>query len=565
MTRVAALAAAALSAALAAAPAAAGAPSVLAKLPAGGDARDVARDAGVSLARIFPAIGWAEFGLPPGDPAGARERLLDDPRVFRLDWQRGGDVLETLVVPNDTYTASPGSIGGASTDWHWRAAGFIAAWDVGRGSPATRVAVLDSEIDTAHPDLAAKVAAAYNAEFGTPPYQTADVRASDAQIAEANASPNDNDLHGSHVAGLAGAATSNGVGVSGAGYDSDLLPVKVTLTVPAGPTGDAVFVGNIVDGIMWAAGAGARVINMSFGTGTHHQALADAVAYAASRDVLPVAAAGNTQETAPGSRIYPGALPGVLAVGAVDPSGTIASFSTNGDYVDVAAPGVQILSTWDTRAPGQPLSGGGRLAGYFALSGTSMATPIVAGLAGLIRDLRPDLTAVQTEGLIEATAADRGAPGRDVQYGAGLIDAEAAMRAAAAFAAPPPAPPPGPAASPAPGQAPLRTLARLRYRCSVGARVVPTGTRVAVRRGLRLVCRGSTLPALRGARLQVQRLVRNRWVRVGTAHTTAEGRFGFTVRLRAPGRWTIRAAVAATATHAASSGPRAKLTVTGRR
>jgi hypothetical protein len=339
------------------------------------------------------------------------------------------------------------------------------------------------------------------------------------------------------------------------------MPVKVTLTVPNTPEGDATYVGNVVDGILWAAGAGARVMNMSFGTGTYHQAIADAVAYAAASDVLPVAAAGNT----PGARLYPGALPGVLAVGAVDPSGTIASFSTSGDYVDVAAPGVQILSTWDMRAPGQPLSGGGRLPGYFALSGTSMATPIVSGLAALMRDLRPDLTAAQTEGLIQATAVDRGAPGPDVQYGFGLIDADAAMRAAAAFAAPPPpAPPPGPAAAPV-RQAPLRTVTRLRYRCTAAAKRVPAGSRLAVRRGASLVCRGSTLPALRRARLQVQRLVKGRWVRVATAPTTSEGRFGFTVRLRATGLWTIRAAVTATPSRAASAGPRASLTVLRRR
>ena len=131
------------------------------------------------------------------------------------------------------------------------------------------------------------MAGAYNAEFGTPPYQTANVRASDAQIAEANASPNDSDLHGSHVAGLAGAATHNGSGVSGAGFDSALLPVKVTLTVPDTPQGDATYVANVVDGIMWATNAGARVMNMSFGSGAYHQALADAVAYAASRGSSP--------------------------------------------------------------------------------------------------------------------------------------------------------------------------------------------------------------------------------------------------------------------------------------
>jgi hypothetical protein len=182
-----------------------------------------------------------------------------------------------------------------------------------------------------------------------------------------------------------------------------------------------------------------------------------------------------------------------------------------------------------------------------------------------MRDLRPDLTAAQTEGLIQATAVDRGAPGRDVQYGFGLIDADAAMRAAAAFAAPPPpAPPPGPAAAPV-RQAPLRTVTRLRYRCTAAAKRVPAGSRLAVRRGASLVCRGSTLPALRRARLQVQRLVKGRWVRVATAPTTSEGRFGFTVRLRATGPWTIRAAVTATPSRAASAGPRASLTVLRRR
>ncbi|HSJ74140.1 MAG TPA: hypothetical protein VK904_07475, partial [Miltoncostaeaceae bacterium] len=131
----------------------------------------------------------------------------------------------------------------------------------------------------------------------------------------------------------------------------------------------------------------------------------------------------------------------------------------------------------------------------------------------------------------------------------------------------PPAPPPPPAAAAAPEPPPpLRTLARLRYRCFAGARRVPTGARqVAVRRGVRLVCRGSTVPALRRARLEVQRLVKGRWTRVGTASTTATGRFGFAVRLRTPGRWTIRAAVAATPSRAASAGPRARLMVARRR
>ena len=571
-SRLAAAVAAAALATLGAASAGAGAPSVLAKLPAGADARDVARDNGVVLARSFPAIGWAEFEVTGGDAPAARDRLLDDARVFRLDFQRRGESLEVHAVPSDPFTASPPTFGnGVSTDWHWQQGRFYPAWDLGRASPATRVAVVDSEIDTDHPDIAGKVVAPYNAERQfADTYQGTDVRASDAQIADAIADPDDNDLHGTHVAGLAAAATDNGVGVAGAGFDAALMPVKVTLTVAAATGGDATFVANAVDGITWAADHGADVLNMSFGTGTFHQALADAVAYAAARDVLIVAAAGNTQNdpSAPGVALYPAALPDVVAVGATEPAGAIAGFSTNGPYVDVAAPGSPILSTWDTRAPGAPLDGGGRLPDHQVLSGTSMASPIVAGLAALVRDRRPDLPARQVAAIIEATAVDRGAPGRDPAYGAGVIDAEAALRAATTPVVPvvaPPPPPPAPATATA--TTPLRRSARIAYRCTVGRRVVRGGAvkRLGVARGARLVCRGRTIPALARAPLQVQRLVAGRWTRIASRRTTTAGRFGFAVRLRTLGGWTLRARLPRTATHRPAPGPAARLAVARRR
>jgi subtilisin family serine protease len=556
--------------ALACAPAALGAPgspTVLAQLPAGADARDVARDAGLVLSRAFPEIGWAEFEVPGGggDTADARGRLLDDPRVFRLDWQRSGESLETHVVPSDTFTSSPASFeDGETTDWQWRRGDFYPAWDVGRGSARTRVAVLDSEIDTNHPELAPKVVAAYNAEAQFPStYRSANVRASDSQIAGAQADPDDNDLHGTHVAGLAAAATNNGAGVSGAGFDTALMASKVTLSVPAGAGGTSRFVANVVDAITWATDSGARVINMSFGTGTFHPALAAAVGYAVSHDVLPVAAAGNTQEdpSLRGLPLYPAALPGVLAVGATDSSGAITSFSTQGAYVDVAAPGDRILSTWDTRAPGVE-AGPGRIAGYQVLRGTSMASPIVAGLAGLMRDLRPDLGEGQIESIIEATAIDRGAPGRDPAYGAGDIDAAAAMRATAS------AVPGGPAASqPAAGPAPARLIARSRitYACAVGERRARIGRRLAIVRGARLVCRGRVVPAQAGVRILVQRLRHGTWTAIGAAKTTAHGRVRFSVRLRTRGFWAVRGIVPRTATHGFATGGATRLAVAPRR
>lgn len=562
MRRPLALAATAVLATAAAASTAAGAPSVLAQLPSGADARDVAHDNGVELVRAFPQIGWAEYELPAAAPAAARTRLLDDGRVFRLDFQRRGEELEPQLVPNDTYTASPGIFGdGVETDYYWEQARFYTAWDLGRGSLATRVAVVDNEIDRLHPDLAAKVVASYNAEAQFPStHRGPETRATAQQIA-------DDDLHGTHVAGVAAAATNNAAGVSGAGFDAGLMAVKITLTVQAGQF-DSVFIANAVDGITWATDNGADVINMSFGTSVAHPALAAAVNYAASRDVLPVAAAGNNQDDPdPADRgvpLYPAAFERVLAVGATDSGGVIAPFSTNGPYVDVAAPGSRILSTWDTRAGGSP--GGG----LDVNSGTSTASPLVAGLAVLVRDLRPDLPQTQVQDIIRATAADRGAPGRDNAYGAGVIDAEAALRAAggAALAAEPVAPaPPPPAAAPAPPAAPVRRTARLVYRCHVGERRVQKGAVAVLRveRGRRLICRGRTVPGVGGARLEVQRLRRGRWSDIGSSRTTAAGRFGFAVALSRRGRWTVRAALPATPALAAATGPRTEVAVGGRR
>ena len=318
------------------------------------------------------------------------------------------------------------------------------------------------------------------------------MRASDEQIQEAIANPDNNSLHGTHVAGLVGAATDNLIGVSGAGFDTVILPVKVSLNFQVGDTADAKFVGDAVEGIRWAADNGAHIINMSFGTARYHQALADAVAYAAGKGVLMVAAAGNTQGDPQqrGTIHYPAGLDAtVFAVAATDPNNAVTDFSTNGNFVDIAAPGFQILSTWDLRAPGIIL-GNGQAAPYRFLNGTSMAAPIVAGLAALMKAIRPDLTAGEIQNLIMTTATDVGAQGRDPQFGAGIINADAAVRAAQAYVRP---------VAPQPVAAPRKRV-RIVYSCKVGARKVRFGPgRLGVRKGARLSCKGRTAPALRGS------------------------------------------------------------------
>ena len=536
-------------------------PSLLAKLAAGADAGELAGDHGLVLVRTFPEIGWAELEVTAGDPLAAGRELLRDGRVFRLDFQQRGETLAADLTPRDPFTTTPVNLGqGLTSDYHWKQANFFPAWDVSRGSSAVRIAVVDSEFDTEHPDLKIKFATGYNAERQTAPYRSSNVRASAEQIQGAIANPDNNTLHGTHVAGLAGAATDNLVGVSGAGFDSVILPVKVSLNFQVGDTADAKFIGDAVEGIRWAADNGAAIINMSFGTPRFHQSLQDAVNYAAARGVLLVAAAGNTQAdpAARGTIQYPAALANVLAVAATDQNSAVTGFSTNGNFVNVAAPGAQVLSTWDTRAPGIVVNGQ-NVPGYRFLSGTSMASPIVAGLAGLMKAVRPDLTPAEIEAIIAQTAVNVGAQGKDPQFGAGIINADAAVRAALAYVRPP---------APAPVAAAARRKVRIFYSCEVGEKTVRVGKpgRLGVVRNQRLVCKGRTAPALRKTSIVVQRFAaRGGWRQIGKVKTNNRGRFGFTIRLRTVGNWTVRAAFPGTAALAPAGSLGAKLLVGSRR
>jgi subtilisin family serine protease len=172
---------------------------------------------------------------------------------------------------------------------------------------------------------------------------------------------------------------------------------------------------DIAAGIIYAADNGAQVINLSLGGKEDSQALRDAVDYARSRGALVVAATGNDG----GAVLYPAAYAPVLAVAATDRLDQVAYFSNRGSQVDVAAPGVDIYSTWPW------------VTGYFTKSGTSMAAPHVAGVAALIRSERPDLTGDQIAQIITSTAHDVAEPGWDINSGWGRIDAYAAVTYAA--------------------------------------------------------------------------------------------------------------------------------------
>lgn len=280
--------------------------------------------------------------------------------------------------------------------WHLDTIQAPAAWDVTVGEGMT-VALLDTGVSFSHPDLKDRVRGGYDLVNDDP-------------------DPDDDEGHGTHVGGIVAADGDNGEGVAGVCWRCTLLPIKV---LGARGRGDDA---TVAHGIRLAVDQGARVIGMSLGGPEDTQALRDAVDYATSRNVLIVAASGN-DGTRGTSASYPAAYPSVMAVSATDRQDNVTWFSTTGDFVDIAAPGSNILSTFWSKDRGNT---------YVSASGTSEATPLVVGAAALVLSLRPELTAPQMAQILEATADDIDAPGVDPQSGHGRLNVARAVQLASA-------------------------------------------------------------------------------------------------------------------------------------
>jgi subtilisin family serine protease len=490
----------------------------------------------LTLRTTIPEIGWASY-TARGPAAAASAALARDPGVWRTGAAHPGVRVELDQTPSETIITNQGTVTAgqltASWNWHWTLTNFPAAWDIARGE-GQRVAVIDSEFDTEHLELKPKLLTGKNFDSGTVGYRTTSVRANDLDIQSQT-------LHGSHVAGLVAAVSDNANGTPGACFDCVVIPYKTGLRggAPGTPqTTDAKFVSDVSEAITDVANrTDVRIISMSLGTDRMHPAMRDAVAYALGRGKVIVASAGNGQLNNPGVQNYPASFPGVIGVGATQPDDNIAPFSTNGDFVDISAPGHGILSTWDSRIPANapaaiaPTHG----VGFKSLSGTSMATPIVSGLVALMLQLRPDLSAAEVQGILEASAVDLGAPGKDPVFGAGRIDAFRTLQNTQAYVRPgPPAPPPD-----------TRANARFFWSCKIGGKKVAAGRKgfVGVVRRQKLICTGRTQPAIRNARLEIQRFAARRgYVRIGRVKTNNRGRFGFTRRVTTLGSWRVRVA-----------------------
>ena len=264
------------------------------------------------------------------------------------------------------------------------------AWDTTFGDSAVTIAVVDTGAQYTHPDLAGN----YKADPG---YDFVDNDSDPAPDV-----PSD-EYHGTHVSGCAAAVIDNGTGVAGQG-NSSLINGRALDESGSGSTSD------IADAVEWAADQGADVINMSLGGGGYTDTMKNAVSYAYDNGSLVVCAAGNNGSS---SVSYPAAYSECMAISAVDNSENLASFSQYGDKVELCAPGVDVLST-TTETRGS----------YEKLSGTSMATPVTSGVAGLTL-ARWNLTNKELRSHLKNTAEDIGLSAD--KQGSGQVDALAAV------------------------------------------------------------------------------------------------------------------------------------------
>ncbi len=362
---------------------------------------------GLKIAKTLPRSGLIRIRVAPGTEQETIARLLarGDVEFATLNY-----IVQAFETPNDP---------GFGSQWGMTKIEAPSAWNISHGSTAITIAVIDTGVDLDHPDLASKLwvnadeipANGLDDDFNG---YVDDVNGYD--FYNFDAFPDDGNSHGSHVAGIAAAATNNGVGVAGVSWGAKIMALKALSDGGNGSTAD------LAEAVYYAVDNGAKVINMSLGIPwtswpCNYPDIETAFTYAVNHNVLLAVAAGNDGKYGVSC---PGAYDQALAVGSTDSSDNRSSFSNYGPRLDIAAPGSNIYSTWSFGT-------------YGTKSGTSMATPHVAGLAALVWGMDPTMTAAQVRQIIESTADDLGSAGWDIYFGYGRINAFAALKPFAAL------------------------------------------------------------------------------------------------------------------------------------
>jgi serine protease len=358
----------------------------------------------------------------------ALKRTLADPQT---DYAELNLIVRAHAEPNDTFYGS---------QWHYPAINLPTAWDTTTGSNQVIVAVVDTGVLVNHPDLSNKLVNGFD-------FISNDARSRDNEPG-IDANPDDpgdlqyggsSSFHGTHVAGTVGATTNNNSGVSGVAWQTRIMPMRAL-----GKDGGSTF--DILQAVRYAAGLDntsgttpanrADIINLSLGTSFSSQSEQDTYTEVIQAGVLVIASAGNDRSSLPS---YPAAYDGVVGVSATTITNEIANYSNFGSDIDIAAPGGSNISDLNGDGINDGVisamgdDSGARIEfGYAALSGTSMAAPHVAGVAALMKAVYPTLTPAEFYSALAAgeLTDDLGTPGRDDQFGFGLINAQKAVVAA---------------------------------------------------------------------------------------------------------------------------------------
>jgi subtilisin family serine protease len=325
-------------------------------------------DGGLSLIR---------YQVSPSEVESTVANLRTDPAVLTagVSYRRGIDSTATRQTPgvNDPRTQE---------QWGWRRLGADDIYQMGTGAGVT-VAVLDTGVDASHPELSGKV---------LPGWDSINPQGDGRQ---------DPNGHGTHVAGIIAATADNSIGIAGVAPGVDILPVRVLDETGYGDDDE------LAMGIIWAVDHGADILNLSIGGAVPSSLLEGSLDYALAANVLVVVSAGNAGSFS-NEPSYPAAYPQALAVGSTDSSDRRSAFSNTGSYLDLAAPGAWVLSTW----PG---------GGYQVSSGTSMAAPFVSASAALIL-ARTGIRGRALGEHMQSKAIDLGPAGQDSEFGAGLVN-----------------------------------------------------------------------------------------------------------------------------------------------
>lgn len=339
-------------------------------------------------------LGASVIDVAPGTEEAVAQSLRSNPlfREVELDYYAH----PAATTPNDPNFSS---------QWHLAKIQAPAAWDFTTGS-SMPIAILDSGVDTTHPDLAGRLMAGWN--FVTNSNNVFDTTG-----------------HGTAVTGVIGAITNNGLGVSAGVWQNPIMPLVVV------DQNDYAAYSNIAAAIQYAADHGARIISISVGGSAASALLQNAINYAWNAGAVVVAAAMNNSSATP---YYPAACTHAIAVSASDENDRLAAFSDYGSWISLSAPGTNIMTT----------SKGG---GYTPWQGTSLATPVVASVAALALAANPSLTAQGLVTLLEQNSDDIGPAGYDTSFGWGRVNAYRAVTAARG-GSPSTNPPPPPLSGP---------------------------------------------------------------------------------------------------------------------